>query len=199
MAPEQVAALPGTIGPSADLHALGALLYHLLTGRPPFQGSLSAETIDQVRNLDPVPPRRFNGRIPRDLETICLKCLEKVAKRRYEWAEALAGDLRLWLDGRAIDARRVSPMGQAWRLCRRNPAVSVLLATLAMTLATGVVGLMVLLKQAKIERARLAEVRRNAEACEHFSANTADHLVNFLKTAIRQQRSVNSDQMREPF
>ncbi len=77
MAPEQVAALSGTIGPAADIHALGALLYHLLTGRPPFQGASSAETLDQVRNQDPVPPRRLNGRIPRDLETICLTCLEK--------------------------------------------------------------------------------------------------------------------------
>ena len=83
MAPEQVAALPGTIGPAADIHALGALLYHLLTGRPPFQGASSAETLDQVRNQDPVPPRRLNGRIPRDLETICLTCLEKAPNRRY--------------------------------------------------------------------------------------------------------------------
>ena len=84
MAPEQVAALPGTIGPAADLYALGALLYHLLTGRPPFQGASSAETLDQVRNQDPVPPRRLNGRIPRDLETICLTCLEKAPNRRYQ-------------------------------------------------------------------------------------------------------------------
>ena len=140
MAPEQVAALPGTIGPAADLHALGALLYHLLTGRPPFQGASSAETLDQVRNQDPVPPRRLNGRIPRDLETICLTCLEKAPNRRYRSAEALAGDLRLWLEGRPIKARRVSPMGHAWRWCRRHPAVATLLLTLAMTLTTGIVG-----------------------------------------------------------
>jgi eukaryotic-like serine/threonine-protein kinase len=127
MAPEQVAAVPGTIGPAADLYALGALLYHLLTGRPPFQGASSAETLDQVRNQDPVPPRRLNGRIPRDLETICLTCLEKAPNRRYRSAEALAGDLRLWLEGRPIKARRVSAMGHAWRWCRRHPAVAGLL------------------------------------------------------------------------
>ncbi len=82
MAPEQVAALPGTIGPAADIHALGAILCHLLKGRPPLQGASSAETLDQVRNQDPVPPRRLNARIPRDLETICLTCLEDVLKRR---------------------------------------------------------------------------------------------------------------------
>ena len=127
MSPEQVAALPGTIGPGADIYALGALLYHLLTGRPPFQGASSAETLDQVRTQDPVPPRQLNGRIPRDLETICRKCLEKAPSRRYRSAEALAGDLRLWLEGCPIKARRVSPIGHAWRLCRRHPAVAGLL------------------------------------------------------------------------
>ncbi len=195
MAPEQVAALPGTIGPAADIYALGALLYHLLTGRPPFQGASSAETLDQVRNQDPVPPRRLNGRIPRDLETICLTCLEKAPNRRYRSAEALAGDLRLWLEGRPIKARRVSPMGHAWRLCRRHPAVAGLLVTLAMTLATGVVGLFVLLNQAEAERARLAEARRNAEAYEKFSASTADQLALFLRTTIRLRRNTTPDQM----
>jgi eukaryotic-like serine/threonine-protein kinase len=195
MAPEQVAALHGTIGPAADIHALGALLYHLLTGRPPFQGASSAETLDQVRNQDPVPPRRLNGRIPRDLETICLTCLEKAPKRRYESAEALAGDLRRWLEGRPIKARRASPMGRAWRLCRRHPAVAGLLVTLAMTLVTGVVGLFVLLNQAEAERARLAEARRNAEAYEQFSASAADQLGVFLRTTLRPHRSTTPDQM----
>jgi eukaryotic-like serine/threonine-protein kinase len=129
MAPEQVAALPGTIGPAADLYALGALLYHLLTGRPPFQGASNTETLDQVRNQDPVPPRRLNSRIPRDLETICLKCLEKALSQRYASADALADDLRLWQEGRPIQARRVSPMGHTWRWCRRHPAVAGLLLT----------------------------------------------------------------------
>ena len=188
MAPEQVAALPGTIGPAADLHALGALLYHLLTGRPPFQGASSADTLDQVRNQDPVPPRRLNRRIPRDLETICLTCLEKAPNRRYRSAEALAGDLRLWLDGRPIKARRVTPMGHAWRLCRRHPAVAGLVVALAMTLATGVVGLVVLLNQA-------TQARRHAKAQEKFSASTADKLGTFLRTTIRHQRNTTPDQM----
>jgi len=195
MAPEQVAALPGTIGPAADIHALGALLYHLLTGRPPFQGASSAETLDQVRNHDPVPPRRLNGRIPRDLETICLTCLEKAPGRRYPTAVALAGDLRLWLEGRPIVAHRVSPMGHAWRWCRRHPAVAGLLVALAMTLATGMVGLFVHLNQAAAERARLTEAVRNAEAYEEFSASAADQLGLFLRTTIRRQRNTTPDQM----
>jgi tetratricopeptide (TPR) repeat protein len=195
MAPEQVAALPGTIGPAADIHALGAILYHLLTGRPPFQGASNAETLDQVRNQDPAPPRRLNGWIPRDLETICLTCLEKAPNRRYQTAEALAGDLRLWLEDRPIMARPVSSMGHAWRLCRRHPAVAGLLVALAMTLATGVVGLFVLLNQAEAERARLAEARRHAEAYERFSASAADQLGLFLRATIRQQRNIKPDEM----
>ncbi|MGP0062170.1 MAG: protein kinase domain-containing protein [Isosphaeraceae bacterium] len=195
MAPEQVAALPGTIGQAADLYALGAILYHLLTGRPPFQGASSAETLDQVRNQDPVPPRRLNGRIPRDLETICLKCLEKAPARRYGSGEAVADDLRLCLEGRPIKARRVSPIGLAWRWCRRHPAVAGLLLALALTLATGVMGLFVLLKQAEAERARLAEARRNAEAYEQFSASAADHLGLLLRTSIRYKRITSQDQM----
>jgi tetratricopeptide (TPR) repeat protein/tRNA A-37 threonylcarbamoyl transferase component Bud32 len=196
MAPEQVAALPGTIGPAADIHALGALLYHLLTGRPPFQGASSAETLDQVRNQDPAPPRRLIGRIPRDLETICLTCLEKAPNRRYRTALALAGDLRLWLEGRPIKARRVSPMGHAWRLCRRHPAVAGLLITLATTLIAGVVGLFVLLNRVEAERARLAEARHNAEAYESFSASAADQLGLLLQTSIRHKRITTQDQMK---
>lgn len=195
MAPEQVAALPGTIGPAADLHALGAILYHLLTGRPPFQGASNAETLDQVRTQDPVPPRRLNARIPRDLETIGLKCLEKAPRRRYPNAEALADDLRRWLDGRPITARRITPIGHAWRLCRRQPVIAGLLALLTLTLATGVVGLFVLLDQAEVERTRLAEARRHAEAYEQFSASTADQLGMFIRTSIRSKGVATLDQM----
>ena len=180
MAPEQVADVPGTIGHAADLYALGALLYHLLTGRPPFQGASDTETLDQVLKQDPAPPRRINGRIPRDLETICLKCLEKAPNGRYGTAEALAGDLRLWLEGRPIRARRVSPVGHAWRWCRRHPAVAGLLATLAMTVATGVVGLFVLLNQVEAERSRLAVARRHAEAYEQFTSRSADQVTSFV-------------------
>jgi tetratricopeptide (TPR) repeat protein len=194
MAPEQVAALPGTIGPAADIYALGALLYHLLTGHPPFQGVSSAETLDQVRNQDPVPPRRLNGRIPRDLETICLTCLEKAPNRRYRTAPALAGDLRLWLEGRPIKARRVSPTGHAWRLCRRHPDVACLLVALAITLATGVVGLFVLLNRVESERARLAAARRHAEAYEQFSAGAVDQLLLFLRATAPFRRNTTPAQ-----
>jgi tetratricopeptide (TPR) repeat protein len=197
MAPEQAAAIPGTIGPAADVYALGAVFYHLLTGRPPFQGASSVETLVQVRNQDPVAPRQFNSRIPRDLETICLKCLEKSANRRYASAESLAADLRYWLNGRPIKARRVSPMGRAWRLSRRHPAVAGLMLTLAITLATGIVGLFVLLNRVEAERAQLAESARQIGAYEQFSATTAEHLFSFLGKIFPFPRDMTSAQTNE--
>ena len=205
MAPEQVAAIPGSIGPAADLHALGALLYHLLTGRPPFQGASSADTLEQVRNQEPVPPRRLNGRIPRDLETICLKCLEKTPSRRYKSALDLADDLRLWLEGHAIKARRVSPLGHAWRWCRRHPAVAGLLVTLGITLTTGVVGLFVLLSQVKAERAqvtaeqmRVAESRRRTEADEQYLASSAAELRSLVTTAVHMYAAATAAKVQPP-
>ena len=170
-------------------------MYHLLTGRPPFQGASSTETLDQVRNQDPVPPRRLNGRIPRDLETICLTCLEKAPNRRYRSAFTLASDLHLWLDGRPIKARRVSPMGtpgdcaggtRPWRDCWLR---------WRLTLITGFVGLFVLLSQAETERRAAAKARQNAEAYEQFSASAADHLGLFLRTLIRHRRIISQREM----
>jgi serine/threonine protein kinase len=126
MAPEQLMSERSKLTAAADIHGLGAILYHMLTGRPPYQGATLVETIDQLRHLDVVPPRRLNPGIPRDLETICLKCLERDPGRRYATAEALADELGRWLDGRAILTRRVSVVEKSLRLCRRRPVISVL-------------------------------------------------------------------------
>ena len=106
MTPEQATGRRGSITTATDVYGLGAVLYALLTGQAPFGGDSVVETLDAVRNTPPEPPTRLNARVPRDLETICLKCLEKDPRRRYATAQALADDLRAWLDSRPIAARR---------------------------------------------------------------------------------------------
>jgi WD40 repeat protein len=133
MAPEQARAAKD-IGPPADIYALGAILYEMLTGRPPFRGETLWDTVSQVIADDPVPPRRLQPRVPIDLETIALKCLHKDPKRRYAGADALAKDLRRFLDGVPIEARPVPVWERAWMWARRRPMVAFLLALLAVVL-----------------------------------------------------------------
>jgi len=135
MAPEQFVAR-GPVGPAADIYSLGVILYEILTGRTPFAGS-SVEIMHQTLNQDPVPPRRLQPTVPRDLETICLKCLNKEPRHRYETAEQLADDLNRFLAGRPIVARAVGPLGQALLWRRRNPVTALLLSAVVLALLLG--------------------------------------------------------------
>jgi serine/threonine-protein kinase len=131
MAPEQAAGHARGVGPAVDVYALGAILYELLTGRPPFQAATLLETLELVRSAEPVPPRRLQPKLPRDLETICLKCLEKSPQKRYASAQELAEELHRFLHHEPIRARRTGPLGQGWRWCRRKPALAAVLACAA--------------------------------------------------------------------
>lgn len=126
MAPEQVGIGAGGIGVPADVYGLGALLYHLLTGRPPFQGDNISAVLLQMREDEPVSPRRLNPGVPTDLDTICLKCLQKEPGRRYGAARDLAEELGRFQRDEPIQARPISGPGRLWRLCRRRPAVATL-------------------------------------------------------------------------
>ena len=136
MAPEQAEGGARRTGPSADVYALGAIFYELLTGRPPFRGATVLETLQQVKTTDPVPPSRLSSGVPRDAETIALKCLEEAPGRRYTTAGALAEDLRLFLEHRPIVARHIGPAGRLARWARRRPAVAALVTAVILLLLT---------------------------------------------------------------
>ncbi|MFN0050544.1 MAG: protein kinase domain-containing protein [Planctomycetales bacterium] len=122
MAPEQASRRAREIGPSADLYALGTILYQLVAGRLPFRGETTLDTLEMVRTQDPISPRQLAPRLPKDLETICLKCLEKEPPRRYGSAQELADDLQLFLQGAPIRARPLTFWQRWWKSARRHPA-----------------------------------------------------------------------------
>ncbi len=170
MAPEQTGLLAGASqGPTTDIYGLGAILYEMLVGRPPFGGSSAEETIRQVVSADVVPPRRLRPDVPRDLDTICSKCLERDPGRRYTTAVALAEELERVLEGRPILARPAGAWENTVRWCRRKPAEARLILALVVAVLAGFAAVTWLWRRAELESARArhaagAELRLRTEA-----------------------------------
>jgi WD40 repeat protein/tRNA A-37 threonylcarbamoyl transferase component Bud32 len=165
MAPEQASGKGKEAGPAADVYALGAILYELLTGRPPFRAATDMETLVQVISQEPVAVRRLQPGVPKDLETVCHKCLEKEPRKRYPSAEVLAHRLRLFLEGKPIPDRPIGVWGHALKWARRRPAVAALLAAVVGTVfvATALVTWQWRAAVAEHRRAEWLRLRRSLE------------------------------------
>jgi tetratricopeptide (TPR) repeat protein len=188
MAPEQAAGHNREIGPATDVYALGSILYECLTGRPPFKAASLLETLEQVRSQEPVPPGRLRSKLPRDLETICLKCLEKEARKRYASGAELADDLGRFLDGHTIRARRAGAAERLWKWARRKPALATLLTVSVLSLAALVAGqqvysaqLRAAVKQAEDSAAEAQQQRSRADTGYRAARDALDRMLRHLE------------------
>jgi WD40 repeat protein len=168
MAPEQAASQHEAIGTATDVYALGAIFYELLTGHPPFRGATVLETLQMVKTAEPVPPSRLVPGLPRDAETVALKCLQKDPAKRYDSATALADDLRRYQAGEPIVARPVRSPERAWRWCKRNPVVAGLMMAVATLLVAVALG-------ATLSAFRFRALSRALELNLYFSDITLAH------------------------
>ncbi|MEM6471695.1 MAG: serine/threonine-protein kinase [Planctomycetota bacterium] len=201
MSPEQSRGEPD-IGPASDIHALGAILYCLLTGRPPYLGATRHDTIDQVRNHEPIVPSQLRPGISRDLETVCLKCLQKEPSKRYATATDLADDLKRWLEGHPIIARPIGSFERSYRWVKRNPlgaaviglaaAIAIVTTTLSVMLrdsnqrlAVEKEGTEKALQQLQIETENAIDARKRKRDVYHEALASFYQVVSTIDTALR--------------
>jgi tetratricopeptide (TPR) repeat protein len=175
-APEQASGMKGAATTTADVWGLGAVLYAFLTGRPPFRGDTVSETLEQVKGQEPVPPRRLNPRVDRDLDTICLQCLAKDPSRRYASAADLADDLERWQTGEPVWARRAGRWERSRKWLRRNPALAALLVVVALSAGAAVAGLFWHERRLRVEAENAAQERDAAREEQRWAAQAVDDM-----------------------
>jgi WD40 repeat protein/tRNA A-37 threonylcarbamoyl transferase component Bud32 len=187
MAPEQALGRTRAVGPAADIYALGAILYELITGRPPFLAASLLETLEQVRFQEPVPPRWLRPQLPRDLETICCRCLQKEPSSRYASAQALADDLHRFLRGEPVEARPVGWLERTGKWARRRPVIAGLLATVVLLTTLGFTGILWQWRRAERRRQDLEvalDAARTAREAERAQREKADASLYFHRIAL---------------
>jgi WD40 repeat protein len=207
MAPEQANGLANQIGPCSDIWALGVILYELLIGRPPFRGETPMETMLQIVQQEPVPPRRLLPKVPRDLETICMKCLQKDPARRFKTAQELGQELEKFLKGMPIQAKADNTLRRFFRWVRKHPGLiavaflaflvsgagsgammtdnplRLLVPLLTAVTVIGFGGTLYQYRQAQAERHRAGEQRQQAEAARNEAEQQAQRAAEALRTA----------------
>jgi WD40 repeat protein/tRNA A-37 threonylcarbamoyl transferase component Bud32 len=179
MSPEQTLGRRGAVTTASDVYGLGAVFYAILTGRAPFQSESVIDTLQAVRERPADPPSRLNRKVPRDLEVVCLKALDKDPRRRYASAGELVDELNRWLKGEPVTARPVSPSVRAWMWCRRRPAIAGLSVALALVALAGLIAAgtqwRAAVRNAEIARKNADDARRNADKAEANARQARDN------------------------
>jgi WD40 repeat protein len=189
MSPEQASGQKGAVSTLSDVYGLGAVLYSLLTTRAPFLGNTVTDILVQVRERVPDPPSRIRTRVPRDLETICLKCLNKEPKERYKSAQEMVDDLNRWREGRPIKARPVGQLERLGKWCRRRPSLAASLASLVLVAVLGFTGVLWKWREAveeRRQRERSLYYAYVAKAATEWSEQNYGHASEWLETSKTQ-------------